>query len=215
MQQAKLNELWFWLIPAEPRDYHAPPVGKFLHYHAVEENRYWLPIECIWTRNGFLREMTMSSSCQTLTSEPCLLHSQPVINKFCTWGCHAVTQIYQNCKEAAMMHSGKEQSTSHFFSSSFHPMTWWQHHIIQFYIYIFFIFLLLVNVGLVQRKYECCITFFIPLDTCQKYTYIRNPVHLLVFFHFCISFSMDKQAGCMDPLLLLCRCHSPATECLN
>lgn len=132
MHQAKLNELWFWLIPAEPRDYHALPAGKFLHYHAVKENRYWLPIECSWTRNGFIKEMSTSSSCQTLNLEPCLLYSQPVINKLCTWGCHAVIQLYQDCKEVAMMHSGKEQGMSHFFSSSFYPMTRWQHHIIQF-----------------------------------------------------------------------------------
>lgn len=146
--------------------------------------------------------MSTSSSCQTLNLEPCLLYSQPVINKLCTWGCHAVIQLYQDCKEVAMMHSGKEQGMSHFFSSSFYPMTRWQHHIIQFQGNIF----LLANVGLLQRKDECCIIFFIPLHICQKYTYTRNLVHLLIYFHFYISFSMDKQSVCMDPLLLLYAC---------
>lgn len=72
----------------------------------------------------------MPSSCQTLTLEPYLLYSQSDTNKLCTPGCHAEAQLFQSWKQVAMMHSGKEQGVSHFSSSPFHPMTWWQHRMI-------------------------------------------------------------------------------------
>lgn len=143
--------------------------------------------------------MSTSSSCQTLNLEPCLLYSQPVINKLCTWGCHAVIQLYQDCKEVAMMHSGKEQGMSHFFSSSFYPMTRWQHHIIQFQGNIF----LLANVGLLQRRVLHYIFHTITyLSKIYIYQKSSAPLNIFPFLYFI----QHGQAVCLygSPLAAIC-----------
>lgn len=83
----------------------------------------------------------------------------------------------------------KNEVMSHFSASPFHPMMRQQHRVIVRGVIQFRgkIFLLTAKAGLVQRKDEGSFTFFILLNFCQKYTYIRNPVHLLIYLTCLIS----------------------------